>query len=454
MIQPVIVAVQANWDSVHRLVDYIAKLDGTVVKVLHLKPEDDATFSPMFPHNAKACRAAFSLYFAAIAMRGQPFIWLEHDSVPLKKGWAEALSAEYAKLGKPFMLSSDSNPPHDLVGGIGVYGPETHWMIPQHFREAGWDLWMLKNLGPMISKTPLIQHSYGIYNHGIAVPHSFPRDAKMLRKDAAIFHRDANHTLLKEGSRTHPGNTFWHSGDMGDVIYHMETIRCLGGGKLILGSHLGLGPNLPSHCREPMTKERVALLRPLLEAQGYIAAVEHSDKRPEPTWINLNSFRETFKPRQGSCWQSLQRASLYRFGLQPQNECRPWLHVDSPATNRICVARSPRYHNDAFPWKEIVERYHDKIDFIGLLSEWKDFQQFGQVPYIATPDLLSAAKVINSHSVFIGNQSCPYAISEGLKKPCVQETWATEPNCLFERPNTLQQCTNMDTIRQFIESHL
>ena len=52
-----------------------------------------------------------------------------------------------------------------------------------------------------------------------------------------------------------------------------------------------------------------------------------------------------------------------------------------------------------------------------------------------TRDLLQAAEVIAGAELFIGNQSCPRAIAEGLKVAVVQETDRSRDNCHWERPN-------------------
>lgn len=463
MIQPVIVSVKSQEASVKELVAHCYALDGTEVKVVPLTPEDDTKFVPAYPKNDKACRAAFSLHCAAVAMKGQPFIWLEHDSVPLKAGWVKTLSDEYERLGKPFMLSSDSNPPFDLVGGIGVYSGDTSWMVPTQIKERegiihiahGWDAWMVTHMPELISRTPLIQHSYGVYEKGIASKHQFPRDAKMLRKDAVIFHRDSDHTLLTEKNRTPKETIYAHSGDLGDVAYALETIRRLGGGHLKLGTDMGF--KFHSHCREPMTPERVKLIKGLAEAQDYILSVSHFEGKPDPSWFNLNLFRSTFRGCKGPTCTNLQRASLRHFGLSVQDETQPWLKVklSEKRDHRITVARSPRYHNDAFPWKELVEKYDERMFFVGLETEYKDFcQEFGKVGRVETPTLLDCAKAIQRGSIFIGNQSCPYAIAEGLKKPAVLECWTTESNTLFQRPDVLNMTTDFNRISEFIEAHI
>lgn len=458
MIQPVICEVRQQIESVRRLVQFAKDLDGTEIKVIQLSPEEDAAHLIEYPLNAKSCKASFALRHCALAMKGKPFIWVEHDSIPLKAGWVKALSEEYDRLGKPFMISSDSNPPDDYVGGIGIYSSETHWMVPSSYRKSAWDLWMLENLRPLISRTNLIQHSYGVYdkNH-IAKPHRFPRDAGMLREQAVIFHRDVNQDLMRPGSQVPPPRVFYHSGDLGDIVYHLKTIQVMGGGVLMLGSNMGLRPTLPSHCREPMTHQRFLNIAPLLTTQPYIRSVVHWDKPPDASWINLNAFRETFRAKEGPTCCNLQRASLRRFTAQPQEEVTPWLtSSNEPGLEpKIMISRSSRYHDPRFPWKQIVERYRSELCFLGLASERDAFEDAnGDVQWWPSKDLGAVARAINGAKIFIGNQSCPYAIAEGLKKPCVQESWMRESNCLFCRPHVLYRETDFKKISAFIDKYI
>jgi hypothetical protein len=99
------------------------------------------------------------------------------------------------------MLSSDKNPPYDMIGGIGVYGPRTLDIIPKDidgdFDGYGWDGWMVRNIPNMIHWSPLIQHSYGIYDKwGRAEPHQFPRDRSIIRSNSVIFHRDKYQDII------------------------------------------------------------------------------------------------------------------------------------------------------------------------------------------------------------------------------------------------------------------
>jgi len=186
----IIVLAERQLLEVNRLVKYIRDLDGTEVIVLPTKNETDH-----YP-----ARNNYALREAADFMNGDPFFWLEPDSIPLKPNWLEGIESEYIKAGKEFMLSSDSNPPHDMIGGIGVYGPSTASVVPKNIEEHGWgwDTWMINNIPDQIHRTSLIQHSYGIYDEeGIASPHRFPRDQSIIRDESLVFHRDKYQDLIK-----------------------------------------------------------------------------------------------------------------------------------------------------------------------------------------------------------------------------------------------------------------
>lgn len=137
----VIVAADRQMHLVKRLQKHCLDLDGTEIVVLRADPSTNLPY----PH----CNNA-TFNQAANYMRGVPFGWLEPDSIPIKAGWATELTREYYRLGKPFMLSADSHPPHDLVGGIGIYGSNTRSIIPRTIDSGGFDGWMIKNIDDLI----------------------------------------------------------------------------------------------------------------------------------------------------------------------------------------------------------------------------------------------------------------------------------------------------------------
>ena len=184
--QAVIVKAKSQIKEVDRLVQYCKQLDGTIVKII----QNDEKITSYPERNNHALQQAFN------AMGDTPFIWLEPDSIPLKEGWVDALEKEYHKLGKHIMLSSDTHPPHDLIGGIGVYGGLARKLIPAGIKADGWDGWTIKNIKPLVAFTPIIQHTYGDYSKGGCDQHIFPRDNHLIRDDAVIFHRDKQQSLI------------------------------------------------------------------------------------------------------------------------------------------------------------------------------------------------------------------------------------------------------------------
>jgi len=117
--------------------------------------------------------------------------------------------------------------------------------------------------------------------------------------------------------------------------------------------------------------------------------------------------------------------------------------------------RSHRYREDKFPWAQIVEKYGDRMVFSGYNPEWAEFiERFGRIHYHSPTNLLELARVIAGGVIFIGNQSCPYAIAEGLKVDSIQETWKGGPNCIFNRPNGFYDVLDFGRIEEKIEESL
>lgn len=234
----------------------------------------------------------------------------------------------------------------------------------------------------------------------------------------------------------------FHSGDFGDIIYALPTIRALGGGRLIIG------PSTRWKTRLQMAQEHVDTLRPLLQLQPYIHEIEFTDRPLSELEvdIDMNQFREYLvteheRMRQGARRLNLAEAQLYTFKL-PLEEClTPWLTVDRTEIvpdRPVIFHRSARWRNPDFPWAKVVERHGHHAFFVGLESEHADFvKDWGDIPYRPTKDFLELARLIAGCRLYVGNQSLPYAICEGLKKDSLLEVWLEGPNCLFNRRNAI-----------------
>lgn len=407
---PVVFAAPHQRGMVEALVNHCSQLDGTEVLVL-TAPEPDGLSYPAIANGAflETCKQ----------MAGQPFIWLEPDSIPTKPGWVEAMAKEWQvaqSFGKSILWSTDSNPPHDPCGGIGVYGPDMLKLLPEDvITGQGFDGWLLENRSGSIHKTPLIQHTYASYDaDGKAKLHRYP----VPREDAVIFHKDQFQDLIFGIEMMH----FGHSGDLGDIIYALPIIQQLGG----------------KHCLwlfdRPFTKKLVSRAKaivPLLEAQPYIQYVNIADS--DQIDYDLSPFRKHYDPVR-TLLASQAKWANGQYALPRPTGDKPWLTAtpDPRSKGRVVIARSARYHNRFFPWKKIVEHYGQSILFTGLPEEHAAFcETFGKVEHCPTENLLETAQLIVGSDLFIGNQSAPYAVAEGLKHPRIQETSLWVPDCIY-----------------------
>ncbi len=127
----------------------------------------------------------------------------------------------------------------------------------------------------------------------------------------------------------------------------------------------------------------------------------------------------------------------YKLNLQ----CRgkdPWIKNIEPSKeskDRVVFARSPRYNNQFFPWREAMEFYGPKAMFVGLKAEHEAFQHnFGPIEHRPTENLLEVAELIAGSLLFLGNQSSPLAVAEGLKHPRIVEVSLAVCDVIFKCP--------------------
>jgi len=207
-----------------------------------------------------------------------------------------------------------------------------------------------------------------------------------------------------------------HGGDSGDVIYALAAMQGGGGGNLYL--------SCIEATREPMTGAKFDFLATLLRAQPYISGV--SLWQGEPVQKDFTLFRHLMLPDMDLATQHWR---CVNDDASP-DVARPWLTVPEAARHgRPVFARSARYRNVAWDgfWPELKAAAPDAL-FVGTAAE---FQAFGHGEHVFAADALELAQVIAGASVFVGNQSLPYAIAEGLKVGRLQEVSTEVPNCVF-----------------------
>lgn len=265
---------------------------------------------------------------------------------------------------------------------------------------------------------------------------SYAKTARQLDPDHFDSISDEHHVVIP----MRRNKVFFHSGDFGDIIYALPVIRALGGGKLVIG------PTTRWKTRQALTEEHVDLLKPLLLLQPYITEIEFSPAAPLDADVDLNKFREYLLAehatlRKGSRRLNLAEAHLYTFKL-PLVECdKPWLtlgDVQAIRDHPVILHRSSRWRNEDFPWAKVMERHGHHAAFVGLEEEHAAFvADWGSIPYRKTHDFLELARIIAGSKLYIGNQSLPYAICEGLKHMSLLEVWPDGPNCIFDRNNAI-----------------
>lgn len=371
-----------------------------------------------------------SCAYNAHLLKKQDWFMMEADCVPLKRGWLDVIESEYKAKGKPFMLTSMGTPPHRSLCGNACYSKDTpiiDFRLVKEYKpndKGQYQAWdgIFRLINPnLISYTDTIWHDFGNspgnWNDGKPLTFKSVDDLKhIMASPAVVLHRCKDGSVIDvlAGTDNRP-KTALHGGDLGDAIYGLSVILKLG------VSELYFSEKYPG--REVMTQDRVDLLKPLFIHAGLKKVDMHRGE-----WIDYDftDFRSLYKYRNGD--HSL-LGTQAKFIGQAVDVTWPWIKLNEPRTDKVVVARSPRYHNSKFPWKQVVDKFKDKILFMGLPHEYDDFcAKFGVVEYKPVGDFLQAAKIISSSKLLIANQSSIYALGEALKHPRILECSPSETN--------------------------
>ena len=208
-----------------------------------------------------------------------------------------------------------------------------------------------------------------------------------------------------------------------------------------------------NYTRKVLTPDNWLGIDRLLKAQDYIVDVQPWDRSIYVNY-NLNDFRSrlfhTIRKAAGRYdWPGKDKhlthwmCEAHSVPYEVLNE--KWLTVEPNRVAPVVVSRAGPgrehhhvYQNPSFPWHKVWKKYGKQAVFIGTPVEHAVFcASCGEVKYQPTADLYEAARVISGCDLFIGNQSCPHAIAEGLKKNIILEVWEAGPNCLVYRPGVI-----------------
>lgn len=221
-------------------------------------------------------------------------------------------------------------------------------------------------------------------------------------------------------------------GDIGDCIYALPTIRALG----VELVYLNVNPKykLRGIGQTKFNEKTALMLKPLIESQPYIKEVRLYDG--EKVDYNLDLFRFIGD----LTYQNLCLSMLKTFRCNPDEMKKQWLFVEPVTKGKpVLINKTDRYLNNNVDWNAFIETYGSFMAFVGIESEYESFiKEYNcDIPFYATSNFLELAQLISGCSIFIGNQSSPYAIAEGLKKDTIQIVCDECPNCIFPRENAI-----------------
>lgn len=228
------------------------------------------------------------------------------------------------------------------------------------------------------------------------------------------------------------------AGDIGDCVFLLAILKELEGGP----HTLLLEPSNATKANGPSGVERLYnAVGPLASVQPYISECRIINGDEHVDWASA-AFRAKFF-RLGNTLMLAHLNNLIEvkgIGSHLINVVgnHKWLKVEPSleSKGRVIINRTIRYRNTSFDWSKVVLHYRHRIMFVGSEHEWRDFiAECGYVDYRPTSNMLEVAQLIAGSELFIGNQSSPNAIAEGLKHRSIQETSLRVPDCIYHRAN-------------------
>lgn len=228
--------------------------------------------------------------------------------------------------------------------------------------------------------------------------------------------------------------TYSHSGNLGDIIWSLPTIKHFGSGELNLipgGIPNAIrkynnGPVFPEY-EGRLSQKDFDMVAPLLEAQPYITGLTFEKNKPFD--YDLDLFR-------GTVVQAFTKNFIETFAqtFNTPVDYSPWLTVTPKKIAKFVVTRTLRYHSTkttTIPtWIKLL-RDNNVVNegvFVGLPDEHKHFQEVFnvEIPYYKVNDFLELAEVIAGADTFISNATFAYGIAKGLGKKSILELRSVE----------------------------
>ncbi len=248
-----------------------------------------------------------------------------------------------------------------------------------------------------------------------------------------------NPIIIKQLALKNNSIHFSHTGNAGDIIYALPTLKSIA---LLIEKPVSIY-FIVNQAREPhpiyshplgsvrLNIKMAEMLIPLINCQEYIDTCGvFQDQRID---IGLENIREAgLRLDRGN----ITRWYSYLTGVHV-NTSQRWLVIkrDANSNNKIIIARSERYRNRFIDYS-FLKKYSNLL-FVGLNNEFEDMKNaIPNLQWQPVNDFLELAEIIAGCKLFIGNQSFPFAIAEGLKVPRILEKDFEEPNVIPEGDNS------------------
>lgn len=228
--------------------------------------------------------------------------------------------------------------------------------------------------------------------------------------------------------------TFYHSGEIGDIIYSLKALSRLPRTNLYLDVDLHLRSRWPdlflAHPNKHINYREYLFIRKLLERQPYINDIAFGT--PPHIDFNLNFFRHSIFHKTNLNFGDL-FLDICNLNIDKGDAHMPWLFCDIKPEYPITAIRVPRRTNDNFPWKKIVDKYKNDIIFLGTKTEYIQFTEYvgKMVAWKDYTDMNSICEVINGAKLHIGNCTSISVCAEALKKPMVFENECDNTNTRY-----------------------
>ena len=227
---------------------------------------------------------------------------------------------------------------------------------------------------------------------------------------------------------------FKHAGNSGDIIYSLPIVAALAQ-KTQATYYLQIDQHGDYPTDHPLgnvklNRKMAEMLFPLLRSQPYLHSVEIYDNQAID--YDLDIFRES--PL------LLDRGDIARWYFYVFNAfydlSQAWLTVtpDLAYQDTIVLARSERYQNPYLDYS-FLKKYKNVV-FVGVEKEYTLMKAvIPNLTWKPVGDFLELARIIAGSKFFIGNQSFPFSIAEGLKARRILEMSYECPNVIVHGKN-------------------